>query len=97
MKKNDDTSEWEEVLSETITEIYDPKSIWLKIESYLEEQNISQKILRNIEDTYVRTLLKGNRTTIDWSRQDWNLSSEAITLITEFFKLATTAIGALGA
>lgn len=97
MKKNDDTSEWEEVLSETITEIYDPKSIWLKIESYLEEQNISRKILRNIENTYVRTLLKGNRTTIDWSRQDWNLSSEAITLITEFFKLATTAIGALGA
>ncbi len=96
MKKNDDASEWEEVLSETINEIYDPKSIWRKIESYLEEQNISRKILRNIENTYVRALLKGNGANIDWSRQDWDLSSEAITLITEFFKLATTAIGVLG-
>lgn len=97
MKKNDDSSEWEEVLSETINEIYDPKSIWLKIESYLEDQNISRKILRNIENTYVRALLKGNGANIEWSRQDWNLSSEAISLVTEFFKLATTALGVLGA
>jgi len=95
MKKNDDTSEWEEIISETICEIYDPKSIWFKVEKYLENQNISRKILRNIEDCYVRALLKDKGTTIEWNRQEWGLSSEAITLVSDFFKLATAAIGAL--
>lgn len=92
MKKQDETSEWVEILSETIVEIHDPRFIWRKVENYLSDQNVSRKMLRKMEDCYVRNLIKDNGESFDWAHQELDLSKETIEMISNFFKLAATAM-----
>ncbi len=58
--KGADSSDWTRILDNAIAELSSPVKIWGRTRKYLIANNVSLKIINNIEQGYIRSYLKGD-------------------------------------
>lgn len=79
LRKDEDISEWRRVLDELIQQAADPYFLWQRIRLQLISMELDTKILLQLEDAYVRSVLRRDSDGQDFKTgiQKANLTSDA--------------------
>lgn len=90
LTKGDQIDDWTSLLDDAIKKCFDPRLSWYTISSFLQNQNLTEKELRVLQNNYVKSILSENTDIL--SNREWSFDRDTLSVI---IRLATLAVNAM--